>query len=488
MSYIRMYPEISAEAEWEYHEQLGREGSLNDKLKIALEAEGYDGSVEEMLNQWWSGRTVGATSGAQLQFDQNEYNLGGSPASLQTIDSDHTRASSKYAEDKEGNWQEFANGSAAILPGVGYVSNESWTNLVTNPQLTGLVEGVIGSGGALPSGWGVSTVAGLTVTVARASRFGLDGVSFRYQGTNTSGGIAYPHVEIERNAAAALGETFTTACTVYTSQIVDRSGIAAPGIQLQERSSGGGFLATIATNSSPDYFASVGRHDLSVSGTTANASVAFCRPLLNLAFSDGGTIDVTFEIYAPRLIKAAYDVGYGEGAVSADALVISAADAGMDVTPSSTGVTTIWRGIPFASELINSRCAEIAVDGGNRLSIIYQQGNLQYGLTFASGGSFPGQVRSGNLDEEATIGITWRSDGSYAISKFGLPQTTGSGNPAMVGTIAAVSVGCGRTGDNPLNADCKHFACLPNSVTDAELEALVALVAKGFEIPSIGAS
>jgi hypothetical protein len=74
---------------------------------------------------------------------------------------------------------------------LGLLIEPSTTNLAPNPRGEGAVAGVLGSGGALPTNWGMhSVVTGLTTEVVtpNAEQFGIPGIVLRVFGTATATG------------------------------------------------------------------------------------------------------------------------------------------------------------------------------------------------------------------------------------------------------------------------------------------------------------
>ena len=407
-----------------------------------------------------------------LIFSDGAYRMGGNVVTQAAIAARHSRTGARYGETKAGIWVVVPDSTPAILPGIGYASGEARVNAIGNPLMSGAVPGQTGAGGALPDGWLQGAVAGIDVTVTPITRDGLPALRVRMAGTNTAGSARYPHLYFVTGVTAAPGQDWTLASRIDITDASDLSGLANAEFRavIQERQ-GGAYLG----NHQSSGFSSPGVHEPLLTATLANANCNQIRVGIALPIAAGGTIDFTLEIVAPRLVQAAYDQGFGVGATAADALVFPAADLGMAVTPSVTGVTALWRGTVSDSASDLSRLFDIAADTANRLGVYCTlAGNTNVMLRSAGSSSdVPVPVLGG---VETTIGVTWRADGSFAVSQTGQTQITGTSSPPA-GTFDRIGIGTSFTAAAPINAEHKQYACTPESVSDAALEDLVARVA-----------
>ena len=415
-----------------------------------------------------AGFLPGTTS--DLRFAGGLYRIGGRQTIPTPLNTFQERLTGRYAAGQAENWQQVAAGTNVILPGTGYDSRESWVNAITNPLMSGAVEGLRGAGGALPDGWVQGAVAGIDVTVTPITRDGLPALRVRMAGTNTAGSTQYPHLYFVTGVAAVAGEVWTLASRIDLTDTSDLSGLVNGEFRalIQERQ-GGAYLG----NHQSSGFSSPGVHEMLLTGTLANANCNQIRVGIALPIAASGTIDFTLEIVAPRLVQAAYDQGFGVGATAADALVIPASDLAMNVTPSVTGVTALWRGCVFESAAAFPQVFSVWADAFNRLSVAKKPGLDQAAVSFGSGGLYPGQTVVSPTGQDHTLGATWRADGSYAIASSEEALRTGIETP-MVGPLTTLAIGCNGVGNNPVNGQHKLFACGPAAVSDAELEELVA--------------
>ena len=409
----------------------------------------------------------------EIRFGNGRFRAGGRELTPAGLHAYQTRPTVRYAAGQTGSWRAFAAGTNAILPSTGYLSGEAWSNAITNPLMSGAVDGLRGGGGALPDGWLQGVVAGIDVTVTPITRDGLPALRVRMAGTNTAGSAQYPHLYFVTGVTAAPGQAWTLASLIDITDASDLSGLANGEFRvlIQERQSGA-YLA----NHQSSGISLPGVHEPLLTATLANANCNQIRAGISLPIAAGGSVDFTLEIVAPRLVQAAFDQGFGVGATAADALVIPASDLGMNVTPSVTGVTAIWRGRVFESAAAFPQVFSVWADGSNRLSVAKKPGLDQAAVSFGSGGLYPGQTVVSPTGQDHTIGATWRPDGSYAIASSEEALKTGIETP-MVGALTALGIGCNGVGNNPVNGQHKLFACKPAAVSDAELQSLMARAA-----------
>ena len=99
-----------------------------------------------------------------------------------------TRASDGWVENEAGVWV-LRSPNTRSMAGKGLLTYPGRTNQIKNPSAAGAVSGVVGSGGALPTGWAVggTNYSSVTRTVTPMTRNGLSGVAIRYQIVATSG-------------------------------------------------------------------------------------------------------------------------------------------------------------------------------------------------------------------------------------------------------------------------------------------------------------
>lgn len=146
-------------------------------------------------------------------------------------------------------------------------------NFVPNSTNQGAVVGVIGSGGAMPTGWTSPAYTGLTreVTVVTDDYFDL-----RIYGTNSSGALTYPGLYV--NGASVVpgfpGQSFTI--SGYFGLVAGAAPVAGVGWQFDERNVAGSLLlqTRIAsyTGGGAGYLASTVSKTISLAATVSVGS------------------------------------------------------------------------------------------------------------------------------------------------------------------------------------------------------------------------
>lgn len=212
---------------------------------------------------------------------------------------------------------DIANGVSYLLQagssGTGSASssagpNTSWStnNLNLNPStaVSTAVLGTIGSGGAVPAGWGFETVpSGISVEVVRAGidTDGYQTVDLRYSGTSAAGGDLHTYLTCE----GAFPATYTpvTAGSAYTHSFYVAVVSGSLGSQTFQQffdyfTSAGGYIST----SSGSTFTPTGTLTRVTSANiTAAATAAYVNIQCVSTIAAGGTIDFTLRIGAAQV-------------------------------------------------------------------------------------------------------------------------------------------------------------------------------------------
>ncbi|MEJ8571244.1 phage head spike fiber domain-containing protein [Microbaculum marinum] len=199
-----------------------------------------------------------------------------------------TRASVKRGL-VSGVWTSFPIDTPAFTDD-GLLIEAARTNSIRNSSMQGAAVGVIGSGGALPTNWGIAGGTGLTVEVVEiAVRKGLDAIAIRLSGTT---GSTFALISFETASAIAASEgQVRTHATFYELGGGSLSNISAVRHELSQ-AGGAGSTQTVFT---PD--TTLSRR---IATRTMPASTTFAIPRVVLAYSSGVEIDVTLWIAAPQ--------------------------------------------------------------------------------------------------------------------------------------------------------------------------------------------
>lgn len=194
-----------------------------------------------------------------------------------------------------------------LSPANGLLLEEARTNSLRNSLGSGAVAGVVGSGGSLPTNWGMGQQAALsTEVVGTGTRNGFSYVRLRISGT-PDGSVYAVIFEGVTQVVAAQAEVW---CASFYAMLAagSLSNVAAVNIRLDERSSAGSTLATsraalAGLNSAAFVRAQVVR-------TLTNAATARLTASVDLTLTAGQAIDVTLDIAAPQLELGAFATSF----------------------------------------------------------------------------------------------------------------------------------------------------------------------------------
>lgn len=187
----------------------------------------------------------------------------------------------------------------ADLQGLAYLFGNAAIagNKIRNPNMAGVVAGTPGT---LPTNWSIGGAAGLTTSViGTGTEKGMAYVDIRLNGT-TSGTFTTILMEAASVIAAVNAQAWSGSATL---SVVggSQTNISSIALATNVLDVGAAVLQQISTTAAVTGTAT----RFTNSGTTANASTAFVRPLIGVNYSSGVAIDVTLRIAYPALEQAA---------------------------------------------------------------------------------------------------------------------------------------------------------------------------------------
>lgn len=166
------------------------------------------------------------------------------------------------------------------------------TNHVRNGQATGATNGVIGSGGDLPTNWSRTSSGGLVWEIigSGTDSNGIGYFDIKFSGT-TSATSTSINTESNTQINASIGQTWTS--TLYISLVAGSlANITSTQLAVNERDGSGAFLV----NSTTTFTATGTLTRISRSRTLTNASTAKLTTVFVINFPSGVAIDATFRI------------------------------------------------------------------------------------------------------------------------------------------------------------------------------------------------
>jgi len=178
------------------------------------------------------------------------------------------------------------------------------TNSIRNNTMQG---GVAGSPGTAPTNWSISSIPGVTITTSYGIENGIRYIEVSYNGTNTSGALAYPTITPEQtnNVAAASGQTWTH--SAFAKKVSGADSESQWNVGVVGRDSGGAIVS--GESNTTDFVGASRLSDsrVQVSRTFVNAAVAFAQPRFTRdVLGIGATMDITIRIGLPQLEQGAF--------------------------------------------------------------------------------------------------------------------------------------------------------------------------------------
>lgn len=174
------------------------------------------------------------------------------------------------------------------------------SELVPNQGLTGGTVGVLGSGGATPTGITMQSGTGLArEVVALSSDANGSYQSLKISGTVSGGSTVFPGIQLSPGNTSGIPAT-----TALSHQVKLRAALIAGSLTgftvctfaVNEYSAAGSYLTTVNVVAS---IALTGAYQ-EITGiyTPSNASCAFIQPILSMSVANGVTVNATFQLWA----------------------------------------------------------------------------------------------------------------------------------------------------------------------------------------------
>jgi hypothetical protein len=407
-------------------------------------------------------------------------------ASLKTLDHGtgpaitFTRASGATYFDADGVLQAASNNvprfdHSATGSSLGLLIEEARTNSIRNSQGGGSTNGVIGSGGVMPTHWAsVAFGFGNVEVIGSGTEAGLSYVDVRFYGTNSSGntGIMGYYPEF---IAASHNQTWTGSHYVKL-QAGSTSGVDSFSTNIFGRKvdqTGTGDTTTVTFTPSSSF------QRVSATCALSSADTALVSTDITIYVLNGQSIDITLRIAAPQLEQGAFATSY---IPTTSAAATRAADSAV-VTPISSFYNasegTLFAEATPKTESLNNGVQRVLLTANDNTDLnqitIGQggSGNLDklVFVSFINAGGGTAEMFGGS----GIAGSTQKAAGAYKASDFafsvngGAVDTEASGSPAS--GITHLFIGR-RPADGVVSGHIRKIAYFPKRLSNALLQSL----------------
>jgi hypothetical protein len=398
-----------------------------------------------------------------------------------------TRASNATFFDANGTLQTAANDTPRFDhsggSSLGLLIEEARTNSIRNSQAGGSTNGVIGSGGALPTNWGSTNASAngmATQIVATGTENGLAYIDLKLSGTPTASGSMQFDFESSTEIVAANSQTWTE--SAYCKLAAGSTSNATLLLRLLGRTSAGAAVSAQFTDQTfTPTSASLNSQRITVTRTMSSASVERALPSLRMDYTNGNAVDLTLRIAAPQLEQGAFATSY---IPTTSAAVTRAAD-GVSVTPISsfynTAEGTMFAEVQFpyasAAYATANRILNFGTNGsGNNQNEIRfnQSGGNQLMYLPQDGVGTAAQINSTTV----AAGDTVKLAAGYAVDNFAFARAGSLVGTDTSGTVATTQthmvIGSRRIANSTDTATAyyRKIAYWPKRLTNTLLEQL----------------
>jgi len=326
------------------------------------------------------------------------------------------------ASDNVARFDHSATGSS-----LGLLIEEARTNSIRNSQAGGSTNGVIGSGGVMPTNWSGGNATGITYEIiGTGTESGFSYVDVKISGTNSSGGNVFPAIGFDSitQVVAASGQTWTQS---FYAKIASgsSSGFSSVSVQISEATSGGS--AITANTTSITLTSSLSRYSHTRTLTEATTARVWGRFISTVP--NGNTVDLTLRIAAPQLEQGAFATSY---IPTTNAAATRAADSAV-VTPISSFYNQA-EGTLFAEysvpTLPSASTFPRAVHIGNQTN-----NNNRYALMVSSSGGSLQHFVNYDVDSVNQLATNVTTGSVGAIAKAAAAIALNSGRYAVNGSF-----------------------------------------------------
>lgn len=363
----------------------------------------------------------------------------------------------------------------------GLLIEEGRTNSIRNSQAGGSTNGVIGSGGAMPTNWLITPNAnGVTSeVVGTGSEGGLVYIDIKISGTPTLSGVIQIRTETDTQVVATSGQTWIH--SAYSRLTAGSAANAVFAINVRGNAAGGSAVSGQQVNTTfVPTLSAIGAQRRSATVTFTNATVERVMPFFGIDYTSGSPINFTLRIAAPQLEQGAFATSY---IPTTSAAVSRGADVAV-VTPISLFYNQS-EGTLFAEHSVYSFGGSGAfprvldfnnnTDDNDFIRFRYVQSTSNFGIVVANGGVLQVGMGTGTLSlnsvYKSAVGL--KADDYIFYNNNSLIATDNSGSMPI--GLTHMCIGRQRTSAfSLLNGHIRKIAYYPKRLSNETLRSLTA--------------
>jgi len=391
---------------------------------------------------------------------------------MSTVTFDVVRASTKYVVDENGDLSQVAANTPAFEYNAdgtykGMLVEEERENSIRNSEGGGSTNGVIGSGGVLPTNWSTATLNGIGVEVmGTGTEKGVEYVDLKFSGTATATGVFSLRFESTSQISAAQNEVWSGSVYMkYTDQTANPDDIE---LGIQQFSSTPTFLAvdtqavTLTTT-----LTRFKQEDI----TLDNASTAYVNLAIIFDITNTQAYDFTIRLGLPQLEE-------GEHASSVIKTSGTSATRNKDDISNTSASTYIGQtaGTVYVEATIDNIIANkniITVSDGTDDNIVR--------ITFNASADMRMYVKGGTTsiinDVETIVAGTYKfaivySGSDTRVYRNGVQLSSSTTSLTFTSSVDEIDIGQSFAGTGQSNNWIRAFAFYKRALTDTEAIAL----------------
>lgn len=390
----------------------------------------------------------------------------------------YVRASGLSYFDASGNMQIASTDVVPIdydpvtLLAKGLPSFEQRTNYIPNSTMVGTVDGVIGSGGSLPTGWGSSLVSGVSLSVQKVTIRNMSFLRCRFSGTPSASGNCSVNMVNTSTIAVVNGNVVGSSLYAMLNS-GSFTNIGSPVFGTNIYNSTPAYLTTINTISISSLTSTLTR--LGAGATVASATAAYGQLLLQFSVTNGNAIDITLDIAAPQLELGGYPTPF------IPTTSASASRAFQTVTNSNSNTFRLdhWLKPEYGSVLLtymqeyvstgSQRAGEIYGDANN--SIYFVRSSSAVASWHRNGGTTdfnPSATKAFTASEKINHGTAYNTNDFNVVVNGGtIVQDVTSVVPS---NLSELDVGHQRGPTGYINGWIKELRYYPERISNSELQ------------------